>query len=137
MGEKCKVEVGLRYTDESKAVDDEQTATLPIPGFSPVAPFHKSINGGEWSPTVTATYALSPDANVYWRVARGHKAGGFNAGPSSDPDRIEFQPETLTSYEVGYKATALDGRLRFSGDVFYRSEEHTSELQSLMRISYA
>src|SRR5690606_12454446 len=62
---------------------------------------------------------VGPDAIVYGRIARGHKAGGFNAGPSSDPDRVEFQPETLTSYEVGYKATLLDGRMRFAGDVYY------------------
>src|SRR3546814_6057865 len=28
-------------------------------------------------------------------------------------------------------------RLTFAGDAIFRSEEHTSELQSLMRISYA
>src|SRR3546814_6862019 len=32
---------------------------------------------------------------------------------------------------------APSGVSEFSGDLFWRSEEHTSELQSLMRISYA
>src|SRR6185437_12162022 len=91
----------------------------PIPGFSPVAPFHKSISGGEWSPTLTATYALNPQANIYARVARGHKSGGFNAGPSSNPDQVVFQPETLTSYETGYKTKLLDDRLEFDGDIYY------------------
>src|SRR5690606_34442322 len=85
LGEKFKLDLGLRYTRESKSVDYEQTASLPIPGFSPVAPFHKSIDGGEWSPTATLAYEVGPDAIVYGRIARGHKAGGFNAGPSSDP----------------------------------------------------
>lgn len=114
-----KVDMGLRYTSESKSVDYVQTATLPIPGFSAVAPFYKSLSGGEWSPTLTFTYALNPDANVYARVARGHKAGGFNAGPSSNPDQVEFKPETLTSYETGYKTKLLDGRLQFDGSVYY------------------
>src|SRR3546814_12916045 len=56
---------------------------------------------------------------VYARAARGFKSGGFNAGPSSNPAQIEFQPEKLTSYAMGYKAELLDGRLRFDGDVYY------------------
>src|SRR3546814_8410450 len=35
------------------------------------------------------------------------------------------------------KGIGFDPRLRAGGDVCSRSEEHTSELQSLMRISYA
>lgn len=117
--EKLKAELGLRYTSEKKSVDYVQTATLPIPGFGVVAPFHKSVDGGEWSPTMTLSYGLDSGAMVYARAARGYKSGGFNAGPSSNPAQIEFQPEKLTSYEVGYKAELLDGRLRFDGDVYY------------------
>src|SRR5690606_11950341 len=40
-------------------------------------------------------------------------------GPSSDPNRIEFEPEFVTSYEVGYKTGFLDGRATFDGAVFY------------------
>src|SRR3546814_2664823 len=94
-------------------------------------------------PRSTRTDTLFPyttlfrsNSTIYGRIARGFKSGGFNAGPSSDPDRIEFLPEYLTSYEVGYKTRFLGGRGHFESSVF-RSEEHTSELQSLMRISYA
>jgi len=114
-----KMDLGLRYTDESKSIDYEQTATLPIPGFGVVSPFHKRISGGEWSPTLALTYALNPDAKVYGRIARGHKAGGFNAGPSSNPDQIVFQPETLTSYELGYKARSHNGRTEITADIYY------------------
>lgn len=117
--DKLKAELGLRYTWEKKSVDYVQTATLPIPGFGIVPPFSKEVTGGEWSPTATLSYALDSGAMVYGRIARGFKSGGFNAGPSSDPDHIEFQPEKLTSYEVGYKAELLDGRVRFDGDVYY------------------
>lgn len=117
--EALSAEVGLRYTSEDKSLDYEQTATLPIPGFGVVAPFHKEVDGGEWSPTLTLTYRVQPDAMMYARIARGFKSGGFNAGPSSDPSRIEFAPEFLTSYEIGYKGVFLDGRAIFDGDVFY------------------
>src|SRR3546814_14329263 len=60
---------------------------------------------------------------VYGRVARGFKSGGFNAGVSSDPSQIEFQPETLMNYEIGYKARLLGGRLLIDADVFYMDYE--------------
>lgn len=119
INDRLRLEIGLRYTHESKSVDYEQTATLPIPGFGVVAPFQREVDGGEWSPTATLTYYLAADAMVYGRIARGFKSGGFNAGPSSDPTQIEFQPEQLMSYELGYKARLLDGRLLFDSAVFY------------------
>src|SRR3546814_7653047 len=36
-----------------------------------------------------------------------------------------------------YGASIEDARNKLENDLYYRSEEHTSELQSLMRISYA
>jgi iron complex outermembrane receptor protein len=52
----------------------------------------------EWTPS---------DGNlVYAFVARGYKPGGFNSATS------EFDPETVLDYEMGWKATLLDGRLR-------------------------
>lgn len=123
VSDRLTVELGLRYTYETKRVNYEQTATLPIPGFGVVAPFEKKVDGGQWSPTLTVSYDVAPGAMVYGRIARGFKSGGFNAGPSSDPAKIEFKPESLMSYELGYKARLLDGRLLFDGDVFYMDYE--------------
>src|SRR3546814_5523713 len=95
---------------------------------------------------------------VYASATRGFKSGGFQLG-----DGRPFLPEYVWSYEVGLKSTLLDRRLRANFSAFYydytnlqvveynngvasttnagkpiiRSQEHTSELQSLMRISYA
>lgn len=112
------LEVGLRYTTERKALRYLQTATLPIPGFGVVPAFNKGVSGGQWSPTVTGTYKLTSDHTVYGRFAKGYKSGGFNAGPSSDPARIEFKPEHLDSYEVGYKGSLWNGRARFDATLY-------------------
>src|SRR3546814_8934167 len=49
--------------------------------------------------------------------------------------------ETLCGDQPGTRATTLDnsisGHSGAMNEALYRSEEHTSELQSLMRISYA
>src|SRR3546814_7775137 len=77
----------------------------------------------------------------YVSANRGFKSGGFNGRANTvyDTQHAEYDPEYVWTYEVGLKASSADNRLRgsvaaFKGD---RSEEHTSELQSLMRISYA
>src|SRR3546814_3546028 len=110
----------------------------------------------DWSSDVCS----SDLTNVYLTWTRGYKSGGFNALPLNDKN-LEFEPERATSVELGAKARLLQGSLRVSAalfdtrfdnlqvstfatsnggaaaPVFLRSEEHTSELQSLMRISYA
>src|SRR3546814_4733426 len=83
---------------------------------------------------------------IYGGVTRGTKGGGFNSGAAEfyPLSEVKYKPETLTNYEIGVKASTVNRVLTFDGSLFYydyknyqRSEEHTSELQSLMRISYA
>src|SRR3546814_9734702 len=54
---------------------------------------------------------------------------------------ISYEERDLTDRVIMEEAKARTGvravPITFVGDKFFRSEEHTSELQSLMRISYA
>jgi iron complex outermembrane receptor protein len=113
------VEFGVRYTTEQKSMNYLQTATFPIPGFGVVPAFTKEVTGAQWSPTLTGTLKLNEEANVYGRFAKGYKSGGFNAGPSSDPSKVEFKPEYLDSYEIGYKGSLWNGRLRLDASLFH------------------
>src|SRR3546814_10744755 len=72
------------------------------------------------------------------RAGAGHKrvrcppdsgwAASLTASPGLDRPRLrEFRPQTLNITSGGGPVAKF----------FFRSEEHTSELQSLMRISYA
>src|SRR3546814_8799800 len=58
----------------------------------------------------------------------GLMAGGGYAGPGRSPDRADA---------LVWELKPLHDRARIKRGVVSRSEEHTSELQSLMRISYA
>src|SRR3546814_5502655 len=81
--------------------------------------------------TLGVDYQATDDLFLYAKTSRAYRAGGFNirsVGPS-------FEPEKVTDYELGVKADIVPRILRANAAV--RSEEHTSELQSLMRISYA
>ncbi len=65
---------------------------------------------------------------VYASVSTGYKAGGFNdgclttsggAGCALTSAQLFFNPETLTSYEAGFKFRFADNAVRLSGSVFH------------------
>ncbi|NMN05264.1 MULTISPECIES: TonB-dependent receptor [unclassified Novosphingobium] len=75
-------------------------------------------------------FDAAPTTLVYGTVATGYKAGGFNDGclagtancngsAVTTPDLLYYQPETLTSYEAGFKARIGGNALRLNGSVFH------------------
>lgn len=70
------------------------------------------------TPRVTGEYEILQDTLIFASVARGAKAGGFNAGAVREQDRV-FDEETNWTYEVGTKGTYLDGRLTVNGTFYY------------------
>ena len=90
----------------------------------------------EVTPTVSLTRHLTPGNTiesgiVYGTISKGYLTGAFNDelnpyNPEFAPDKqdlvqslIPYNPEFVTNYELGYKATMFDGRLRLSADVFF------------------
>ena len=61
---------------------------------------------------LSANWKLNADNLLFAFVARGYKPGGFNSLTS------QFDPETVTDTEIGWKTTALDGHLRASVNAF-------------------
>jgi iron complex outermembrane recepter protein len=65
-------------------------------------------------PKFTFTYRFDNDRLMYATVSKGFRPGGINRNGTVPP----FKPDFLTNYEVGWKSTWFDGRLRFNGAVF-------------------
>ena len=67
-------------------------------------------------------YLVSQDLFLYGSVATGYKSGGF--GDAVDicdcniTDTFDYDPENNITYELGFKATMLDGKLNLLGNVF-------------------
>ncbi|MGH1374269.1 MAG: TonB-dependent receptor domain-containing protein [Cellvibrionaceae bacterium] len=78
-------------------------------------------------------YQVSEEFSVYGRIAQGYKAGGINmdrsapgqapGAPTPDPDGTHFDPETVDSFEIGFKSRLLDNTLTLNGAVFYQELE--------------
>jgi iron complex outermembrane receptor protein len=107
--------VGLRADFEKKEAD-LRTFTVP-PGLGAVTNQNLSDDFSELSPHVAATYQFAPEEMGYASIARGYKAGGFNAASPAGTER--FSKEFSWNYEIGYKASWLENRLRTNFAAFY------------------
>ncbi len=79
-----------------------------------------------WSKTtwrLGAQYFASDDAMVFASVATGYKMGGMyemaDTCANGCLELLQYNPENVTTYELGYKGTLMDGRFRLSLTAFY------------------
>ena len=76
---------------------------------------------------------LGDTASLYGVVARGYKAGGFNADGTLDADLRVYEPEALWNYEAGMKVRAPDGRWRARLALFHMRRRDVQIESSLSR----
>lgn len=74
-------------------------------------------NKTDWR--IAADYRFSDEFMVYSQVATGYRAGGFNPRPYFASQAQPHVPETITSYEVGFKSDLLGRLVRLNGAAFY------------------
>jgi iron complex outermembrane receptor protein len=114
-----RVSAGVRYTDETKDyVRTTSTFFSLLPAFN--ATFGFAPPKGKWhdtSPMASVDWQITPATMVYARVAKGFKSGGFNGRANSVAEATKYNPETVWSYEAGFKTT-LANQLRLNGAVF-------------------
>lgn len=118
--ERLSFDVGARYTHEEKTFDQSATrifAKVPlIPG---VPSYTLDETWSNFSPKVSANYEFNDEVRGYAIISQGFRSGGFNGRPTSAAEIGSFDPEILTSYEIGLKNDLLDRRLRLNLSAFY------------------
>jgi iron complex outermembrane receptor protein len=130
--------LGGRYTKDNR--DATRNATTnellfnPPPGIPFLCPsppdFQCAINAAEVNARNSKTFSkfngsgslalqLTPDINTYLRIASGYKAGGSSeAGPLGSFGQT-FNPENVTTYELGFKSYWLEHRVRANIALFH------------------
>lgn len=108
--------VGLRYSDETvkhkaQFFFDEPSAGTPLITSSDEKTSFDNLSG-----RVVLDWNVRDDLMLYGSISTGFKAGGIQ---STTDGSFPYDEETLISYEIGYKWTAMGGSLRFNGSVFY------------------
>ena len=73
----------------------------------------------ELQPKISLGYRISDDLLSYLTIGKGFRAGGFNNLAPGSGFEPGFDKESLLSYEIGMKGTAMGGRLRGGMSLFY------------------
>ncbi|WP_333573792.1 TonB-dependent receptor [Sphingomonas sp.] len=96
--------------------------------------FRGSADFKKFTPRASVSFKPSKDHTLYASWAKGFKGGGFDprgqtsacrtsSGTACTPaqiyDFMSFDPENVTSYELGYKASLFDRRLSFALAAFH------------------
>jgi iron complex outermembrane receptor protein len=117
--DKLKLTAGIRetwvhrhfdYTEYS--IPTGSTASVAFAGTN-------RMNQSDWSGKVGIDYTPTDHVLLYASVSRGFDAGTFNSYFLGSQAALEpTKQETVTAYEVGFKATVMPG-LRINGAAFY------------------
>jgi iron complex outermembrane receptor protein len=111
---------GVRYTDDEKDFQVLQFGQLwldlGIPTF--IAP-PINVSDGQSSWEVSANFALTDESSLYARVANGFRAQTIQGRDVAFLETPSVaRPETIDSFELGYKADLADNRMRVNVGVF-------------------
>ncbi|HYG30406.1 MAG TPA: TonB-dependent receptor [Allosphingosinicella sp.] len=141
--DQLSLSVGGRYTWDTRSSDILRQVFIgggsPFfggPGalFALQSDFEGTADFEEFTPRASITYEITDDQTVYASYARGFKGGGFDPRGVSTAcrnptggacnsqelfDFMAFDPETVESYEVGYRASLFDRRLSFGLAAFH------------------
>lgn len=142
--EQLSLAVGGRYTwDEREAQILRQNylgggspvfGGAGIPFGAPSTNFSGKAKFNKFTPRASVSFKPTPDHTLYASYSQGFKGGGFDPrgvgvnAPAAIPgaptnaevtDYLSFQPETVDSYEIGYKGNLLGGALYVAAAGFY------------------
>jgi iron complex outermembrane receptor protein len=109
---------GIRFTADHKSFNAYYIDYVPPTNNEPSAPLAASRDANNVSWDLSAVYKLTPDANLYARIATGFRAPSF--GEPTPGLGIQVAPsETNISYETGFKAEMFEHKARLAFDVYY------------------
>lgn len=110
---------GVRYTHEKKK--QLYNHGVRLPGFTVPLIANVTVTDS-WesvTPKAGVEFDLTDDTMAYASYSQGFRSGGFNGRPANIETITSYDPEKLTSYEVGVKSEFADRRARLNVAGFY------------------
>jgi len=102
--------VGGRWTKEEKKIDIGVLGSCALDFSSCTNNTSNEKDWSDFSPKVAATYRFSDETMAYASWTRGFASGVFNARAATLDAVGPTDPESVDSFEVGFKTSFLDGR---------------------------
>jgi len=85
-----------------------------------LAAIDQTISDNNVTGTIGLNYQPDDDSLIYASISQGQKSGGFFSGLATDPRQLlPYDPEKLTSYEIGVKLALLQRSLQVNLSGFY------------------
>ncbi|MDG2306072.1 MAG: TonB-dependent receptor [Candidatus Binatia bacterium] len=133
---------GIRYTEDKKSL--LLTQFVPDTGQVLLKPVSDSRLFTAWTPMASIASTLPEDLLPGWTdhlmgyftYSQGFKGGGFNALPGGQNEEgvdalaAPFEPETLESFEIGFKTILFDNRLTFNASFFLAKYEDIQRISA-------
>ncbi len=119
-------QLGLTFGGRFNRDDKEYTYQLDriFSGVPAIPRVELEETWNEFLPKLGLEYTLSDGQLLYFSVAEGFKAGGWNPRtltPGTQPQ--SFDPETIRTYEIGFKTALFGGRATFNAAAFFSEYE--------------
>ena len=143
LSDRLHLTLGARYSEDTKSQDGYIASQQAAPVVNLRTDALQLALAKSASDKVTWRVGLDYEPNessiIFATISTGYKAGGFNNGCSATSNSVSrteltcvrpgisvgrpeselyYNPETLTSYEAGFKAGFLDNSVRVSGTAF-------------------
>lgn len=109
--------LGGRLTEEEK--DFSRSQFKRASGFAQLPLTTISDSWSSFTPRLGLNYQFENGSIVYANYSEGFKSGTFNGRSNSLGTLESVEPETVQTYEVGFKTDLADSRLRINGAAFY------------------
>lgn len=122
--------VGGRYTWERKdfsiVTDNVPPATgiifqcpdTALVGAAYAACRNPTTSFSKFTPHVSLSHNLTDDIMVYASYSQGFRSGGWNGRAASNTSIGPYAPESVDSYEIGWRSQLYENKLRFNLTAF-------------------
>lgn len=119
VSDQLQIQLGARWSESTSTNDNVYTT---YPAFGLVLLQNDEVTAEKTTGKLSINYKIDDDNFVYGFVATGFKMGGLNA-PNFYVPASSFGPEDVIDYEIGWKSTMFDGRVRTQLGAYYMAYE--------------
>ncbi|WP_439532240.1 TonB-dependent receptor [Polymorphobacter sp.] len=130
------LQLGGRYTTETKdfAVNGLAFGAPLVTADLAAAGIPLELKVKRFTPRVALQFKVTEDTLLFASFTRGFKSGGWNARAFAASGFVSFDPEYVTSWELGAKSDFWDGRARINATL-YRAEYSNLQVPGILPVS--
>src|SRR6185437_14724907 len=103
----------VRLAPDGTTTGDSAAAVAPLNGAS------SEYRANRWDWRAILSYPFTDDLMTYAQYSTGFKGGGVDPRPFYLPQAIQFQPENLSTYELGLKSSWFGNHLHANIDGYF------------------